>query len=87
MGGITGYFLYPALRVRCAFRQNLCGFLLLCSYTLIWIGVSEASNTEWLVGTRKLAVISAISRESGAGANIRKTRVVKINVSFNILSS
>ena len=49
--------------------------------------MSEASNTEWLVGTRKLAVISAISRESGAGAIIRKSRVVKINIGFRKLSS
>ena len=49
--------------------------------------MSEAINTEWLVGMRKLAVISAISRESGAGANIRKRRVVKINVGFSIMSS
>lgn len=60
---------------------------LLCSNNLSWTGLSEASNTVWLVGTRKLAVISAISRESGAGANIRKNKVVKINVSLNIMSS
>jgi len=48
---------------------------------------SSASNTDWLVGTRKLAVISEISRESGAGAIIRKSRVVKINVGFRKLTS
>lgn len=48
-------------------------------------GSVDASRAEWFAGTRKLAVISVMTRESGSGAIIRKNRVVRISMGLIVL--